>query len=1117
MTDETSSAHRRHLQDGPGDPATGVPRSEAPLAIVGMGCRLPGAADTLSYWDLLTSGTDAVTETPKDRWGLDRYFDPDPRRPGKTMSHSGGYLDAVTEFDWRAFRITPREAKLMDPQHRLLLEVAWEAFEDAGIPAEHLSGSATAVFIGIMWNDYAKLAARDYLRLEGYHANANSFAYAANRISYFLNLNGPSVAVDLQCASSLASVHLACRSIWDGEADLALAGGVNLILAPDTNIAMAKAAILSPQGRCRTWDASADGFVRGEGCGLVVIKPLARALASGDRIYAVIRSSVLTHAGKADWINRPSRQGQEALLRRAYAQAGIDPHEVDYIELHGTGTRVGDPIEAAALGSVVGRDRPGEPCRVGSVKTNIGHLESAAGVAGLIKTALAMYFGQVPPSLHLSQVNPAIPLSELGLTVQTELGPWPVTGHQRIAGVTALSFGGGQCHVVLTEAPELAPSPPSQEPKRYVIPLSASSDEALRSHAGNLARYLTDTGSAVSLTDICYTEAMRRSVLSRRAAVVARSRQEAAQRLEALAERRQEEGVYLQAPETDILSAFFLFPHVLGAEQAVRRLAGRPGPFSEHLAQMDQIIRHEAGICLLGDGGAQPAPSPQALELLMTLVLQTGLAKIVQSWGVCPVAILGEGIGEMSALLAAGSLTPAEAVRATVRLAESTASSEVPQVGVGHEQVSLRLLTTGASTPSLAPGPPVFAASSAGRIAFGPAVLADQTVSSVDFRHAMEVMLRQAAGSGAAMLHFGPRSALAGALEVTDSALAAEIGTLPAAELDDAWLASVAAFTFVRGANVDWTHVLDPGRVAPLPHRSWTRERLSMEVSEPPGHLPESAPFVLPSPVLPGDYGLWRWEIRSRDLPPGARAGQLRGASAGILIEIIRSCVDVAKGWEPFALRGFAMSAPLHSDDESTVRISLTEVGNEAEFVAERCDELGSAELICTVHIGPALAEPRRQPVVMDDRTGRRFVAPDTGSDSGLRVIAMRQEEREAVAWVSWDQEAPGDLTQAIGPAASALVAESGVPGAELVRAREIFINPRIGAAAVARWQVNGQGDSLVSAEMTLTDERGNVVARILRGEFSSSWPVIPLPVTAAIDELPETEIPGFLDFTGTA
>ena len=1112
MTDEISSAHPGQLQGGPGGSTTRVSGDEDPLAIVGIGCRLPGAPDTLSYWDLLTSGTDAVTETPKDRWGLDRYFDPDPDQPGKTISRWGGYLHSVTEFDWRAFHISPREAKLMDPQHRLLLEVAWEAFEDAGIPVENLSGSDTAVYIGIMWNDYAKLAARDYLRLEGYHANANSFAYAANRISYFLNLNGPSVAIDLQCASSLASVHLACRSIWDGEANLALAGGVNLILAPDTNIAMAKAAILSPTGRCRTWDTSADGFVRGEGCGLVIIKPMERALADGDRIYAIIRSSVLTHAGKTDWIMEPSRQGQEALLRRAYAKAGIDPREVDYIELHGTGTRVGDPIEAAALGSVVGRDRPGEPCRVGSAKTNIGHLDSAAAVAGLIKTALAVHFGQIPPSLHLNQLNPAIPVSELGLTVQTELSPWPVTGHQRTAGVTALSFGGGQCHVVLTEAPEPARSPPSQDPKRYVIPLSASSDDALRSHAGNLARYLATAGSAVSLTDICYTAAMRRSVLSRRAAVVAQSRREAAQRLEALAEMRQEEGIFASAPGSDIFSVVFLFPHVLGAEQAARRLAGRPGLFGDHLAQMDQIIRQEVNISLLGDSRAQPKPIRQVTELLMALVLQVGLAEIVRSWGVYPAAIFGEGIGEVSALLAAGFLMPAEAVRATVRLAELTVSSEVLEVRA-DQQVSLRRLSASTSTASPASGTPVFAASAAGPVDFGPTVRSDQAVSSVDYRREVEVMLRQGAGSGAAMLHFGPRSSLAVALEGTDSAPTPEVGALPAEELDDAWLASVAAFTFAHGANVDWTHILHPGRVVSLPHRSWRRERLSMEVSEPPRHLPENTPFSLPSPVLSGDYGQWRWEIQPHNLPSGTRPGQFGGGTAGLLIEIIRSCVDISEGWEPFALRGFAVFAPLYRGDESTIRISLTDVGNEAEFVAERCDEPDSSEPICTVRVGPALAEPRQQPMLTYDLIdNRRSETPGVGSDAAMQVITMQQDEREAM--VRWVQEAPGDLTRAIGPATAALVARVGAPGAELVRAREIFVHPRMGTVAIVHWHADGNEDARVSADMTLTDERGNVVARILGGEFSSSWPGIPSPT---IGTLSGTERPGFLDLTGIA
>lgn len=1066
---------------------TRAPGSEDPLAIVGIGCRLPGATDAPGYWNLLRSGTDAVTETPKDRWGLDRLSDPDQGWPGAAANRWGGYLDSVTGFDWRAFRIAPRRAKLMDPQQRLLLEVAWEAFEDAGIPAEHLSDSDTAVYVGIMWNDYAKLAARDYSRIEGYHATANSFAHSANRISYFFNLNGPSVAIDLQCASSLAAVHMACNSIWDGEAGLALAGGVNLILAPDTSLAMAKAGILSPTGRCKTWDISADGFVRGEGCGLIVIKPVARALADNDRIYAVIRSSALTHAGKTDWIMQPSVPGQEALLRRAYAKAGVDVREVDYVELHGTGTRIGDPIEAAALGSVVGQARLGEPCRVGSAKTNIGHLDSAAGIAGLIKTALAVYHAQIPPSLHLSKVNPAIPLAELGLKVQTELSPWPVTGHQRTAGVTALSFGGGQCHVVLTQAPEPAAVPPSDPQKRYVIPFSASSDDALRLQASKLAGYLTSADPPANLTDVCYTAAMRRSVLNRRAAVIADSSQEAARRLLALAESRPDEGVYASPREADKPPVVFLFPHVLDSEQPVRQLSGRPGPFGDYLARLDQIVRQETGIRLLNDDSAQSAPAGHARTFLTTLALHAGLAGIVQAWGVRPVALFGAGIGEVSALLAAGWLTPAEAVRAAVRLANLTASPEEQRAGAAVQRSSLIRLVAGASTGSPETGPPVFATPADGRVGLGlEAAWYRVRPEAESLREAETVLGQGATGPGVAMIHFGPRSVWDTVLQVTNPAPAAEIGALQADELDDGWLASVASFVFTQGASVDWSHVLPPGRLVGLPHRSWKREHLAMAVSGLPEKLPEKA-VVLPPPVPSGDHGGWRWRI-----PVGGHASdhfhrEIYGGTAGTLIQIIGSCVDFTKGWEPFALHGFAVSSPLGGGDESAVEISLAELGDGVQFEVNRRTESGATEPVCSAYIGPAVAEPRRPPTLTNDLANGGWPEFLAGSGGGLQVTARRQDERRAVAWARWTHEAPRSLTEIIGPAYMALAAEFGLPGAELVRAREIYVNPRTGASAIVHWQVNELGDARLRADMTLTDQRGNVIAKILGGEFSNS------------------------------
>ncbi len=398
---------------------------QEPIAIIGIGCRFPGAGGPGEFWKLLSEGRDLVRETPPDRWNANELYDPDPAAPGRIVNRQGGFLEHIESFDWRAFRIPPGEAKYMDPQQRLLLEVAWEALEDAGLPLENIAGSRTGVFMGIMWNDYFRLQSMNYSRINGYSLTGNAFAFAPNRISYFFDLKGPSVAVDNACASSLTSVHYACQSLWLGEATMALAGGVNLILSPDTSIMLSKAGVLSSTGSCKTLDAGADGFVRGEGAGIVVLKPLSQ-LAPSDRIYAVIRGSAINHNGHNEWIMASNSEAQERVIRDTCSRCGIDPAEIDYVELHGTGLLKGDALEAEVLGKVLGNHKGrNHPCSIGSVKTNLGHLESAAGIAGIIKVALSLYHGKIPPTLHFEEINPNIPLESLGLAVQEELGPWP--------------------------------------------------------------------------------------------------------------------------------------------------------------------------------------------------------------------------------------------------------------------------------------------------------------------------------------------------------------------------------------------------------------------------------------------------------------------------------------------------------------------------------------------------------------------------------------------------------------------------------------------------------------------------------------------------------------------
>ncbi|HEX8198977.1 MAG TPA: beta-ketoacyl synthase N-terminal-like domain-containing protein, partial [Isosphaeraceae bacterium] len=451
----TIEALARYLAEEPGPEAVGAgsgpgPNEPAgPIAIIGIGCRFPGASGPEAFWRLLRDGRDAVGAIPAGRWAA-----ADGGDAGRVDIGRGGFLERVDGFDADFFGISAREAARTDPQQRLLLEVAWEALEDAGQVPGRLAGAAVGVFIGIATGDYGRLQGRGAGPGEAYVVTGNAASIAANRLSYAFDFRGPSLALDTACSSSLAAVHQACQSLRGGEAELALAGGVNLILAPEVSAQLARAGFLAPDGRCKAFDASADGYVRGEGAGLVVLKPLGRALADGDPIYAVIRGGAINQDGRTNGLTAPSRSAQEAVLRTAYRRAGVIPGRVRYVEAHGTGTLLGDPIEAHALGAVLAEGRPADrPCALGSVKTNIGHLEAAAGVAGLIKVALALHHRAIPPSLHFRDPNPHIPFAALGLGVQREPGAWPETDAPPVAGISSFGFGGTNVHLVLEGAP----------------------------------------------------------------------------------------------------------------------------------------------------------------------------------------------------------------------------------------------------------------------------------------------------------------------------------------------------------------------------------------------------------------------------------------------------------------------------------------------------------------------------------------------------------------------------------------------------------------------------------------------------------------------------------------
>ncbi|MUH01818.1 hypothetical protein F7734_60035, partial [Scytonema sp. UIC 10036] len=429
-----------------------------PIAIIGISCRFPGADNPEAFWQLLRDGVDAITEIPSNRWDIRQFYDQDPEISGKMNSRCGGFLQQVDQFDPQFFGISPREAVSMDPQQRLLLEVAWEALEDAGQVQEQLSGSQTGVFVGISTNDYTLIQGEEYSqRPQGYDLTGNVLSIAAGRISYQFNLRGPSMAIDTACSSSLVAVHLACQNLWNGDATMALAGGVNVIVSPTGNIGLTKLKALSPDGRCKTFDADANGYVRSEGVGFVVLKPLTKALADKDRIYALIRGSAINHDGRSKGLTVPYGPAQEALIRQALEKAEVAPADISYIELHGTGTPLGDPIEAIALGNVLAQERPPESyCTVGSVKSNIGHLEAASGIAGLIKVALSLKNKHLPPNLHFHKPNPYIPFETLPIRISQALTPWSTETTPAFAGVSSFGFAGTNAHVILEEAPPLS-------------------------------------------------------------------------------------------------------------------------------------------------------------------------------------------------------------------------------------------------------------------------------------------------------------------------------------------------------------------------------------------------------------------------------------------------------------------------------------------------------------------------------------------------------------------------------------------------------------------------------------------------------------------------------------
>ena len=631
-----------------------------PIAIVGIGCRFPGGAnDPASYWARLSEGFDAITEVPADRWDVDAFFDPNPDAPGKMSTRFGGFIEDVLGFDAAFFGVSAREAASIDPQHRLFLEVAWQALEDAGCLAEAVRGARAGVYVGITTDDYAQLQLEARAGADIYTGTGVTKSAAAGRLSYLLGLNGPSMAVDTACSSSLVATHLACSSLRAEQADIAIAGGVNVLLSPNGTIQLSRLRAMAADGRCKTFDAAADGFVRAEGCGVVVLKRLADALADGDRIHALIRGSAVNHGGGSSGLTVPSGPAQEAVINAALASAGVAAAQIGYVEAHGSGTSLGDPIEVDAIGNTLGAaEGRTTPVILGSVKTNLGHLEAAAGVAGLIKAALVLAHQEIPPHLHLRAVNPHIDLARNRACIATEARPWPDELPRCFAGVSAFGLTGTNAHVVLEAAPP-APQPEPGAEGPFILPLSARSESALRDLAAAVRGQLEDP--QVDLPSLAKSASVRRSHHLHRLAVVGTSKSQITEQLDALA---------TAAPDPSAASrggaapkVVFVFPgqgsQWLGM---ARQLLDEAPAFAEAIASCEAAFAAHVDWSLTGAlGGDGDALS--AIDVIQPALFAIQVALVAQwrTYGVEPDAVIGHSMGEVAAAHVAGALTLADA------------------------------------------------------------------------------------------------------------------------------------------------------------------------------------------------------------------------------------------------------------------------------------------------------------------------------------------------------------------------------------------------------------------------------------------------------------------------
>lgn len=626
------------------------------IAIIGMGCRFPGAQNVREFWKLLVDGVDAISEVTKDRWDIDELYDPEPGVPGKVVTKSGGFIQDVDKFDAQFFGISPREANRMDPQQRLAMEVSWETLEDAGYAPSSLSGSVTGVYIGVSNNDYANLLNGDIKNIDTYTGTGNAFSIVANRLSYFYDFRGPSMALDTACSSSLVAIHQAVRSLRAGEINLALAGGVNLVLSPEITVTFSHARLMSPDGRCKTFDADANGYSRGEGCGFLALKRLSDAERDGDRIYAIIRGSAVNQDGRSNGITAPNGLAQQDVIRKALQDANVEAKDIDYIETHGTGTILGDPIEVKAIAAVM-RDRTKDnPCLIGSVKTNIGHLESAAGVAGVIKTALALNHQLIPSHLFFKKINPHIPINEMPIEIVSRSRPWSVKTKPRRAGISSFGFGGTNSHIILEEAQAVTLDTNNVDRTAHIITLSSKSEKGLNDQARSMFHFLESTTEEIA--DICYTGNTARDHFKHRLAIVGTDRHDFQTKMSGILENQVLSNGFAGSSQFAAHKVAFLFTGQ-GSQyiNMGKSLYETNKVFKRALDQCDQISRavlDKPILSIIYNNDNDPLINQTIYTQPAIFAIEYALAEVWQEWGIFPDYVMGHSIGELVAAYYAG-------------------------------------------------------------------------------------------------------------------------------------------------------------------------------------------------------------------------------------------------------------------------------------------------------------------------------------------------------------------------------------------------------------------------------------------------------------------------------